>query len=111
MNTIYISQSFKYMNILYKHILSLIVFIFLTITLFHPIFFENKNIKQHDIEQWKYSANETIEFRKNSNEEALWSNSMFSGMPNLFSKIASQNGVIKLFYIYIKSIVYSSLTR
>ena len=82
------------MSILYKHILSLIVFIFLTITLFHPIFFENKNIKQHDIEQWKYSANETIEFRKNSNEEALWSNSMFSGMPAYLIDVKWSNQII-----------------
>ena len=63
------------MKNIYKHVISIAVFISLTVYLFNPVFFENKGIKQHDIEQWKYSANETIEFRKKNNEEALWSNS------------------------------------
>jgi len=58
------------------------------------VFFENKEIKQHDIEQWKYSANETIEFRKNNNEEALWSNSMFSGMPAYLIDVKWSNYII-----------------
>ena len=82
------------MNIIIKHIISLIVFISLTTYLFSPVFFENKEIKQHDIEQWKYSANETIEFRKNNNEEALWSNSMFSGMPAYLIDIKWSNYII-----------------
>lgn len=82
------------MNIIIKHLISLIVFISLTTYLFSPVFFENKEIKQHDIEQWKYSANETIEFRKNNNEEALWSNSMFSGMPAYLIDIKWSNYII-----------------
>ncbi len=82
------------MNIIVKHIISLVVFISLTTYLFSPVFFENKEIKQHDIEQWKYSANETIEFRKNNNEEALWSNSMFSGMPAYLIDIRWSNYII-----------------
>ena len=82
------------MNIIVKHIISLIVFISLTIYLFSPVFFENKEIKQHDIEQWKYSANETMEFRKNNNEEALWSNSMFSGMPAYLIDVKWSNYIV-----------------
>ena len=52
------------MKNIYKHVISVAVFISLTVYLFNPVFFENKGIKQHDIDQWKYSANETIEFRK-----------------------------------------------
>ena len=59
------------MKNIYKHVISIAVFISLTVYLFNPVFFENKGIKQHDIEQWKYSANETIEFRKKNNEEAM----------------------------------------
>ena len=88
------------MKDIYKHIISLAVFISLTVFIFYPIFFENKKIKQHDIEQWKYSANETIEFRKNNNEEALWSNSMFSGMPAYLIDVKWSNNII----IYIHKI-------
>lgn len=62
--------------------------------MFNPVFFENKGIKQHDIDQWKYSANETIEYRKKNNEEALWSNSMFSGMPAYLIDIKWSNQVV-----------------
>ena len=82
------------MKNIYKHVISIAVFISLTVYLFNPVFFENKGIKQHDIEQWKYSANETIEFRKKNNEEALWSNSMFSGMPAYLIDIKWSNQVV-----------------
>ena len=86
------------MKNIYKHVISIAVFISLTVYLFNPIFFEHKGIKQHDIEQWKYSANETIEFRKKNNEEALWSNSMFSGMPAYLIDVKWSNQVV--FYIH-----------
>ena len=69
------------MQIIYKHCISLVVFLSLTIYFFNPVIFENKELKQHDIEQWKNGANEIIDYRKNTNKEALWTNSMFSGMP------------------------------
>ena len=40
------------MKNIYKHVISIAVFISLTVYLFNPVFFENKGIKQHDIEQW-----------------------------------------------------------
>ena len=86
------------MNVIYKHIISLAVFISLTVFVFNPIFFENKSIKQHDIEQWSYSANETIEFRKNNNEEALWSNSMFSGMPAYLIDVKWSNQIVSFLH-------------
>ncbi len=82
------------MKNIYKHVISVAVFISLTVYLFNPVFFENKGIKQHDIDQWKYSANETIEFRKKNNEEALWSNSMFSGMPAYLIDVKWSNQVV-----------------
>ena len=82
------------MKNIYKHVISIAVFISLTVYLFNPVFFENKGIKQHDIEQWKYSANETIEYRKKNNEEALWSNSMFSGMPAYLIDVKWSNQVV-----------------
>ena len=54
----------------------------------------NKQLKQHDIEQWSYSAKESSEFRKINNEEALWSNSMFSGMPAYLTDVKWSNEII-----------------
>ena len=82
------------MQIIYKHCISLVVFLSLTIYFFNPVIFENKELKQHDIEQWKNGANEIIDYRKNTNKEALWTNSMFSGMPAYLIDVKWKNDII-----------------
>jgi len=58
------------------------IFIFLIITLiyFSPLL-EGKRIDQSDIKQFKGMSKEIADFREQTGEEALWTNSMFSGMP------------------------------
>ena len=82
------------MQIIYKHCISLGVFLSLTIYFFNPVIFENKELKQHDIEQWKNGANEIIDYRENTNKEALWTNSMFSGMPAYLIDVKWKNDII-----------------
>ena len=78
-----------------KHLLSILLFVGLNLYIFNPVIFLNKQLKQHDIEQWSYSAKESSEFRKINNEEALWSNSMFSGMPAYLTDVKWSNEVIE----------------
>lgn len=52
----------------------------LTLTYFSPVL-EGKGLQQHDIMQWKGMAQEIDEHRDATGEEALWTGSMFSGMP------------------------------
>lgn len=42
---------------------------------------EGYGVKQHDIEQWKGMAHEAETYRELAGKEALWTNSMFGGMP------------------------------
>lgn len=63
------------------HIVAVLLFFVVTIVFFHPIVFEGEVIRQHDINQGVGSAQEIVEFREKTGEEALWTNSMFSGMP------------------------------
>ena len=42
---------------------------------------EGKNIKQQDIVQHRGGAQELIDYRNTTGEEAIWTNSMFGGMP------------------------------
>ncbi|WP_373399749.1 hypothetical protein V8V91_08890 [Algoriphagus halophilus] len=51
---------------------------------FSPVVFENQVIFQGDILKWEGSAKETMDFREATGEEALWTNSMFGGMPAYF---------------------------
>jgi hypothetical protein len=48
---------------------------------FTAAFFEHKGLKQNDVLQGMGAGQEATEFRKATGEEALWTNSMFGGMP------------------------------
>ena len=96
------------MQIIYKHCISLVVFLSLTIYFFNPVIFENKELKQHDIEQWKNGANEIIDYRKNTNKEALWTNSMFSGMPAYLIDVKWKNDIIIFLHKLLGCLLYTS---
>ena len=67
-----------------KNVLSIIgaiiVFALITLIYFSPVL-QGKRIKQHDIEMFKGSAQEIIDYREQTGEQTLWTNSMFGGMP------------------------------
>jgi len=56
------------MNIDFKkhilpHLIAIIIFLIITVGFFSPVFFENKDIIQGDIQQWKGGARELIDYR------------------------------------------------
>lgn len=57
------------------------MFLIVTVVFYAPVFFDNKELPQHDITQWEGSAQELTSFRDQTGEEGLWTNSMFGGMP------------------------------
>lgn len=63
------------------HLIAVVVFLIVTILFFSPMFFESKTIQQNDVLQGVASGQEISEFRERTGEEALWTNSMFGGMP------------------------------
>ena len=83
----------KKKEILY-HFLSIVLFLSITVYLFNPIFFEDKIVNQHDIEQWKGSSKEVKDFRDKTGDEPLWTNSMFSGMPAYLIDVRWDNNLI-----------------
>ena len=83
----------KKKEILY-HFLSIVLFLSITVYLFNPIFFEDKIVNQHDIEQWKGSSKEVKDFRDKTGDEPLWTNSMFSGMPAYLIDVKWDNNLI-----------------
>lgn len=64
------------------HIVAILVFLLLTAAYFAPVLFEDKALSQHDMLQFKGGAKEIQDYREATGEEALWTNSMFSGMPS-----------------------------
>lgn len=72
------------------HLVAVFIFVFAAVLFYMPVVFENKSLSQHDILQWEGGAKELIDHREKTGEEALWTNSMFSGMPaNLVSIVYS----------------------
>ena len=63
------------------HIIAILIFLLITVAYFKPVFFDHKSLSQHDILQWEGGAKELLDYRKQHGDEALWTNSMFSGMP------------------------------
>jgi hypothetical protein len=67
-------------NIL-PHLISILVFVVVTIAFYSPLVFEGKIINQHDIIRGVGASQEIIEYRELTGNQALWTNSMFGGMP------------------------------
>lgn len=63
------------------HIIAVVIFLVLNILIYRPIIFEGKVMDQNDINQGRGAASEIVDYRNKTGEEALWTNSMFGGMP------------------------------
>ncbi len=62
------------------YITAIVVFLIITLVYFSPVL-EGKKLKQHDIAMHKGMSKEIADYRTSTGEEALWTNSMFGGMP------------------------------
>ncbi len=68
-------------NRVLPHLIAVAVFLVVTVAYYSPIFFDGLQIRQNDILQGQGAGQEIVEFREETGEEALWTNSMFGGMP------------------------------
>ncbi|MEQ8576106.1 MAG: hypothetical protein RIB63_18715, partial [Fulvivirga sp.] len=90
-------KSINFVKNILPHIIAVLVFLIITVAFFNPFFFDNKTLEQGDINQWKASAQEVIEFREQTGEEALWTNSMFGGMPAYLISVNWNDGIVSGF--------------
>jgi len=72
----FFSENKKALGIL----LCIVAFAIITLIYFSPIL-QGKRIKQHDIEMYKGMAKEIVDYKAETGEQSLWTNSMFGGMP------------------------------
>jgi hypothetical protein len=63
------------------HIAGLLIFITITLIFFKPLIGGSMQLRQSDIEQYKGMSKEISDYRDATGKEALWTNSMFGGMP------------------------------
>ena len=62
------------------HLAVVLIFLVVILAYFSPVL-EGKRLQQSDITQWKGMSKEITDYRAKTGEEALWTNSMFGGMP------------------------------
>ncbi len=84
----------KILKLLAPHLLAVVVFIVVTFLYFPPLL-EGKAIRQGDIMQFLGMSKEIVDFREKTGKEALWTNSMFGGMPAYQISVVYKNNVAK----------------
>lgn len=62
------------------HISAIAIFLVIIMGYFMPLL-EGKKLKQSDITHWRGMSKEITDYRAETGKEALWTNSMFGGMP------------------------------
>ena len=73
------NQFFKNKNVIWIA-LCIVVFALITLVYFSPVM-QGKRLKQHDIEMYKGMSQEIVDYKAQTGEQSLWTNSMFGGMP------------------------------
>jgi hypothetical protein len=78
----------------WKHFAVIGIIILVTMIYFN-LQFQGYGLKQHDIEQFGGASHEIQDFRENTGEETLWTNSMFGGMPSIQISVLYEGNYIK----------------
>ena len=86
-------SEFIFKNNLLFHIASISLFALITLVYCSPIL-EDKRINQGDIVQFQGMSKEIQDFRKKTGDEALWTNSMFGGMPAYQISVKYPNNIL-----------------
>ena len=81
---------------LVPHLISVLVFVFITLVYFSPLL-KGEKLKQSDIVAFKGMSKEIVDHRVDYDEDPLWSNSMFSGMPAYQISVLYTSNLIKKF--------------
>ena len=87
-----------------NHASSIIFFALITILYCWPIL-EGQRINQSDFKQFLGMSQEILDYRSKNNQEALWTNSMFGGMPAYQISVVYANNILvyidKVFQLYL----------
>ncbi|MFM7014822.1 MAG: YfhO family protein [Bacteroidota bacterium] len=63
------------------HAIAIVVFLLLTVIYFLPTL-SGSSLSTHDVSQWIGMSKEILDYKAQTGKEALWTNSMFGGMPS-----------------------------
>lgn len=80
------------------HIVAFVLFLLLPIIYFSPVL-ENKQLNQHDSQTYAGMSKEIVDYNKKSDDLALWTNSMFGGMPSYLIGLPTTTAITSIFTI------------
>jgi len=78
------------------HLVAVLLFTIISFLYFTPVL-EGKQLLGHDSESWMCMAKETVDYNKSNDDVALWTNSMFGGMPTYQISMQQPNNLIQYF--------------
>ncbi len=75
------------------HIVAILIFLLIP-SLYFPPMFQGKELSQSDIQGYQGMAREIKDYNEETGEVALWTNSMFGGMPAYFIEMKKPNNIL-----------------
>ncbi len=81
----------------WPYFLAIGIFLIMSLVYVSPVL-EGKHLLQPDIINWQGMAKEINDFRQDTGEEALWTNSMFGGMPAFQISVIWANNIADFFH-------------
>ena len=78
------------------YLAGIVIFLLISIFYFSPLL-EGKKLFQSDIANYQGASKEILDFRQQTGEEALWTNSMFGGMPAYQISVKYTGNVLRYF--------------
>ncbi len=78
------------------HIVAVLLMVVISFAYLHPLL-EGKKLQQSDIMHWKGMSKEIVDYRAKTGDEALWTNSMFGGMPAYQISVKQNSNFIGFF--------------
>jgi len=86
-------KQFSFKQVL-PYLAAIVIFVVIALAYFSPLL-EGKKLKQSDITQFRGMSKEIVDFRAKTGEEALWTNSMFGGMPAYQISVEYKGTILK----------------
>ena len=78
------------------HFTAIILFLLLPIIYFSPVL-ENKQLSQHDAQTYAGMSKEIVDYNQKHSDVALWTNSMFGGMPSFLIAIPTTTAITSIY--------------
>lgn len=76
------------------HLTALVIFLVIAFFYMKPVL-EGKQLLGHDTESWMAAARETLDYNEKNDDVALWTNSMFGGMPTYQISMVQPNNLLQ----------------